>query len=167
MNESLPWVPAYVGLGSNLADPPRQLRLALEALGRLPRTRLVAVSDFFRNPPMGVLDQPDFVNAAAAVLTRLSARDLLAALKEIERAQGRERGPGSRWGPRELDLDLLVYGSTRLDEVGLVIPHPGIAERNFVLFPLLEIAPGLTIPGVGRVAELAARLDCSGLERLG
>lgn len=161
------WVPAYIGLGSNLDDPPAQLRRALTALAQIPQTRLVTQSGFFRNPPMGVAGQPYFVNAVAAVLTRLTARELLAALKEIERSQGRVRAPGSRWGPRVLDLDLLVHGRARLDEDGLTLPHPGIAERNFVLFPLQEIAPGLTIPGQGRALELAERLDCSSLERLG
>lgn len=166
MSDDQAWVPAYVGLGSNLADPVAQLRFALGALGRLPRSRLVAVSGFFRNPPMGVLDQPDFVNAVAALLTRLAPRELLAALKAIEIAQGREPGTGRRWGPRIIDLDLLACGSARLDEDGLVLPHPGIAERNFVLFPLLDVAPGLSVPGFGSVRELAVRLDRKALVRI-
>jgi len=160
------WIPAYIGLGSNLDDPPAQLRGACTALEKLPATQLIAVSEFYRNPPMGLTDQPDFVNGAAGLLTKMTAFDMLAALKAIERAHGRDRKDASRWGPRPLDLDLLVYGSARIAREGLTLPHPGIAERNFVLFPLLEIAPGLTIPGWGQVKDLAARLDRSGLVRL-
>ncbi len=160
------WIPAYVGLGSNLDDPPAQLRRACEALARLPATMLVAVSGFYRNPPMGIADQPDFVNAVAGLLTRLPPRELLAALKSIELAQGRSRGGSDRWGPRTVDLDLLVYGDQQIDDKGFVVPHAGIAERNFVLFPLLEIAPGLTIPGCGQVKDLAARLDARDLTRI-
>jgi 2-amino-4-hydroxy-6-hydroxymethyldihydropteridine diphosphokinase len=158
------WTPAYVGLGSNLDDPPAQLRRAVMALGRVAQTQLVAVSRFYRNPPLGTRAQPHYVNAAAALLTRLPERDLLVALKGIETSQGRVREPGDHWGPRVLDLDLLVHGSARRSEDGLTLPHPGIAERNFVLFPLLEIAPGLTIPGLGPVAMLAARLRRDGLD---
>jgi 2-amino-4-hydroxy-6-hydroxymethyldihydropteridine diphosphokinase len=160
------WIPVYVGMGSNLEDPPSQLDRARESLARLPDTRLVVVSAYYRNPPMGVLEQPDFVNAVAGLLTRLPPRDLLAALKGIERAHGREPSSVSRWGPRVLDLDLLVYGTVRMAEPGLVLPHPGIAQRNFVLFPLMQIAPGLDVPGTGQVGDLAARLDSAGLERL-
>jgi 2-amino-4-hydroxy-6-hydroxymethyldihydropteridine diphosphokinase len=137
------------------------------ALEELPATRLIAVSDFYRNPPMGVTEQPDFVNGVAGLLTQLRPLDLLAALKSIERAHGRDRTAAGRWGPRHLDLDLLVYGDMRVEQEGLVLPHPGIAERNFVLFPLLEIAPGLNIPGYGQLKDLATRLDRSGLARLG
>jgi 2-amino-4-hydroxy-6-hydroxymethyldihydropteridine diphosphokinase len=160
------WIPAYVGLGSNLDDPPAQLRRACAALASLPTTVLVAVSGFYRNPPMGVTDQPDFVNGAAGLLTQLPPRELLAALKRIERAQGRDQSASPHWGPRTIDLDLLVYGEELINEKGFVLPHPGIAERNFVLFPLLEIAPGLTIPGCGQVRDLATRLDENGLTRL-
>lgn len=160
------WLPAYVGLGSNLDDPPAQLRSALTAMERLPATRLVAVSAFYRNPPLGIEDQPHFVNAVAGLLTQLPAAELLAGLKAIELAQGRRRDPGRRWGPRVIDLDLLVCGGARESADGLTLPHPGIVERNFVLFPLLEIAPGLEVPGQGWVADLAARLDRTGLERI-
>lgn len=161
------WTPAYVGLGSNLDDPPAQLRRGLAAMRKLPATQLVAVSNFYCNPPLGIQEQPYFVNAAAGLLTRLGARELLSALKAIEQAQGRRPDPGGRWGPRVLDLDLLVYGDVRQSEDGLALPHPGIAERNFVLFPLLEIAPGLAVPGLGRVTDLAVRLDRAGLEPVG
>jgi 2-amino-4-hydroxy-6-hydroxymethyldihydropteridine diphosphokinase len=160
------WIPAYVGIGSNLDDPPSRLRRACAALAGIELTRLVAVSRFYRNPPLGNPDQPDFVNAVAGLLTRLPPRLLLDALKDIERAQGRARVAGDRWGPRVIDLDLLVHGRLRTSEADLEIPHPGIAQRNFVLFPLLDIAPGLDVPGLGPVAELARRLDRSGLEAL-
>lgn len=163
---ALAWTPAYIGLGSNLDEPPRQLRLALAAIGRLPATRLESVSAFYRNPPMGEIEQPDFVNAVAAVLTRLSPRDLLAQLKQIEADQGRKRQAGNRWGPRIIDLDLLAHGGQRVDDGILTLPHAGIAERNFVLFPLLEVAPGLHLPGLGAVVGLAATLDKRTLERI-
>lgn len=159
------WTPAYIGLGSNLEDPPAQLRRAVDALAALPDTRLIAVSTFYRNPPLGVAQQPWYVNAAAALLTELSPRDLLGHLKQLETAQGRVP-TADRWGPRIIDLDLLIYGDLRVQEPGLTLPHAGIAERNFVLFPLLDIAPCLQIPGQGRVGQLAARLDRSNLERV-
>lgn len=158
-------VPAYIGLGSNLDEPAVQLRRALTALGRLPGTRLVAVSSFYRNPPMGPQDQPDFVNAVAGLLTTLPAAELLAALQAIEDAQGRRRD-GPRWGPRTLDLDLLVYGALRRDDEALVLPHPGIAARPFVVVPLHEIAPGLRLPGGASIERLAAAADRGGLARL-
>jgi 2-amino-4-hydroxy-6-hydroxymethyldihydropteridine diphosphokinase len=167
MSRQPTWRPAYVGLGSNLDDPPRQLRRAVEALAQVQATQLLAVSRFYRNPPIGTREQPHYVNAVAGLLTRLTAHELLAALKSIETAQGRRREAGDRWGPRVLDLDLLVYGEERSSESELELPHPGIAGRNFVLFPLLEIAPGMSVPGLGPVAMLAARLSRAGLEPLG
>ncbi len=159
------FVPAYVALGSNLDDPPAQLHTALAALASLPSTRLVARSSFYRNPPLGPPGQPDFVNAVAALLTMLPAVELLAALQRIEASQGRRRG-GPRWGPRTLDLDLLMYGTLQLDSDALTLPHPGLAERPFVLLPLLEVAPGLHTPRGELVARLAAKVDGGGLARL-
>ncbi|MEQ8661078.1 MAG: 2-amino-4-hydroxy-6-hydroxymethyldihydropteridine diphosphokinase [Gammaproteobacteria bacterium] len=150
--------PAYVGLGSNLDDPAAQVRKALDALACLPGTRRVAASRLYRNPPMGPQDQPDYVNAVAALETTLDADTLLAELQGIERAQGRVRG-AERWGPRRIDLDLLVYDTARIARAGLNVPHPGVAERAFVLVPLAEIAPALEIPGVGQVACLLAHID--------
>jgi len=161
------WIPAYVGLGSNLDDPPAQLRRACLELAAVPSTRLVAVSSMYRNPPLGDVVQPDFVNAVAGLLTRLSPHGLLAALATIEQAHGRDRSAAGHWGPRTLDLDLLLHGTARVAEEGLTLPHPGMATRNFVLFPLLEIAPALEIPGLGPLAELTRRTDVSGLNRLG
>ncbi len=158
MSDMTRWYPAYVGLGSNLDRPARQVAQAFELLDEIPKTRLVLRSSLYRSTPFGGVEQPDFVNAAAALLTGLAAMDLLTALQAIERRQGRDRD-GARWGPRVLDLDLLVYAGATLDEPGLKVPHPGIAERNFVLLPLVEIAPELVIPGLGRVAELPVDTD--------
>jgi 2-amino-4-hydroxy-6-hydroxymethyldihydropteridine diphosphokinase len=156
-------VPAYVGVGSNLADPVAQVRRALERLGQLPGTRAVRHSGLYRNPPLGPQDQPDYVNAVAALLTQLTPRALLDELQALESALGRTRVAGDRWGPRIIDLDLLACGGQQCAEPGLVLPHPGIAERNFVLFPLYDVAPGLTLPGQGTVRALVSRVDGSTL----
>jgi 2-amino-4-hydroxy-6-hydroxymethyldihydropteridine diphosphokinase len=152
------WYPAYVGLGSNLDGPAGQLEDAFDLLAEIPRTRMVTRSSLYRSAPFGGIEQPDFVNAVASLMTRLSARQLLDELQRIETQRGRERGE-ARWGPRVLDLDLLVYGSSRIDEAGLIVPHPGIAERNFVLLPLLEVAPEMVIPGLGRIATIPVNKD--------
>jgi 2-amino-4-hydroxy-6-hydroxymethyldihydropteridine diphosphokinase len=159
------WLPAYVGLGSNLDEPAAQVRRALAALEALPQTRLVTRSSLYRSPPMGPPDQPDYVNAVAALLTALPAAELLAALQSIEGAQGRRRD-GPRWGPRTLDLDLLLYGELAVNSDTLVLPHPGLAERPFVLVPLLEVAPGLRMAGGPSVAQLATRVGDGGLARM-
>lgn len=158
-------VAAFIGLGSNLDRPAAQLRAALERLGRLPRSELEAVSGFYGNPPMGPQDQPDYVNAVARLRTALSPRALLEACQGIERDQGRVRG-ADRWGPRTIDLDVLLYGEAIVEEPGLHVPHPGIAERPFVLLPLAELAPDLRVPGAGDVARLLEAVDTSALERL-
>jgi len=159
------WVPAYVALGSNLDDPRAQVGRAMKALDGLPDSRLVLRSSLYRTRPLGPVVQPDFVNAAAGLLTRLEPAALLAQLKAIEAELGRER-PIVRWGPRRIDLDLLVHGCARIAEPELEVPHPGIAERTFVLVPLAEIAPDLVVPGRGRVGDLLARLDAADVERL-
>lgn len=153
------WVPAYVGVGSNLDGPEEQVRTALQALGRIAETRLIVCSGCWRNPALGPQPQPAFVNAVAGLLTLLPPDQLLDELLAIERRQGRERSDGVRWGPRRIDLDLLVHGATVMDTASLVLPHPGTATRNFVLFPLLEIAPDLRVPGLGPVWRLAAALN--------
>jgi 2-amino-4-hydroxy-6-hydroxymethyldihydropteridine diphosphokinase len=160
------WTPAYVGLGSNLGDPQRQLREALRDIGKLPDARLIAVSSFYENPPFGPVVQPDFVNAVAGILARHTASALLGELRRIEAAHGRDRTPGHKWGPRTLDLDLLVFGAETSDTEQLRLPHPGIRDRNFVLLPLAEIAPALLIPGVGVAAALAAQCDGASLRRI-
>lgn len=152
------WIPAYVGLGSNLQDPPRQVRQALAALATLPGTRLVCQSALYGSRPFGPVAQADFCNAAAGLLTQLHADALLAALRTLEVALGREPAR-ERWGPRVIDLDLLVFGNERRTGAALTLPHPGIAERSFVLRPLRDFAPDLIVPGVGRVADLAAKLS--------
>ena len=159
------WQPAYIALGSNLDDPPARIRDALDRLGRIPETRRITSSSLWSSRPLGPQDQPDFVNAAASVLTRLAPAALLAQLKAVEDAMGRAQ-PARRWGPRVIDLDLLAYGAETVAEPGLTIPHPGVQERDFVLYPLAEIAPDLWIPGAGRVRTLAAQVEDRGLERL-
>lgn len=138
---------AFIGLGSNLEDPSGQLQRAFDDIGRLPHTRLVARSPLYRSAPVGYLDQPDFVNAVARIETSLAPRELLLALLQIEHEHGRERT--FRNAPRTLDLDVLLYDDLRLHEHGLTIPHPQMHLRAFVLQPLLEIAPGCVIPGIG------------------
>jgi 2-amino-4-hydroxy-6-hydroxymethyldihydropteridine diphosphokinase len=158
-------MPVYVGLGSNLDDPRAQLVRACSLLAELPQSRFVSRSSLYRTPPFGPVAQPDFVNAVAALLTRLAPHAFLAALKQIEASMGRG-APAVRWGPRRIDLDLLVYGSREIAEPGLSVPHPGIAERAFVLVPLAEIAPELQVPRLGRVATLLARVDTGAVGRL-
>ena len=147
------WFPAYVGLGSNLQGPVKQLERTFEELNAIPVTRLIKQSSLYRSEPFGGVEQPDFVNAVAALLTQLSAQDILRELQRIENERGRERGD-VRWGPRILDLDLLVYSDQVIDELDLSVPHPGISERNFVLLPLGEIAPKLTVPGLGQISNI-------------
>ena len=161
----MPWFPAYVALGSNLSEPGRQIEAAFVELRQLADTRLVARSALWKNPPLGPQHQPDFVNAAAGLLTTREPRDFLAALKDIERRMGRAP-PAVRWGPRVIDLDLLVFGDRRVDEPGLALPHPGLPERNFVLYPLAEFAAELWVPGHGRVRTRQRRVTGEGLQRL-
>lgn len=146
---------AYVGLGSNLGDREGMLRRALELLGR--RLEVTGVSSLRETEPVGLLDQPRFVNAVARVATKLSPRGLLDVLLAVEQELGRVRM--ERWGPRTLDLDLLLYGDQCVDEPGLKVPHPRLHERRFVLEPLVELDPGLVVPGRGRVSELLSKLD--------
>jgi 2-amino-4-hydroxy-6-hydroxymethyldihydropteridine diphosphokinase len=159
------WLPAYVGVGSNLADPEAQVRRAIEALGRLPHCRLVVSSPLYRTAPFGDVVQPPFVNAVAGLLTQSSPEELLAALRNLERELGREP-PRERWGPRVIDLDLLVVGREERATETLTLPHGGIAERDFVLYPLADIAPDLDVPRLGRVATLRGRVANRGVERL-
>jgi 2-amino-4-hydroxy-6-hydroxymethyldihydropteridine diphosphokinase len=159
------WLPAYVGVGANLDDPRAQVARALEALERLPATRLIARSPLYHTPPFGEVVQPAFVNAAAGLLTQLPPEDLLAALRSLEKELG--RGPTrERWGPRVIDLDLLVVGVEKRVTESLTLPHPGIADRDFVLYPLCDIAPDLDVPGVGRVAQLRDRVANRGVRKL-
>jgi len=156
---------AYIGLGSNLAGPRNQVERGLNALARLPLSQLLSRSHLYRSAPWGVRDQPEFINAAAALETELSPQALMQAMLAIERELGRDRN-GDRWGPRILDLDLLLYADRTIDEPGLRVPHPHLHERAFVLLPLAEIAPDLQIPGRGSISELIARVDSSACDRL-
>ena len=159
-------ITAYVGLGSNLDDPARQLNTALEELRQLPDSTMTGVSSLYTSPPMGPSDQPDYVNAVCALETRLGAEGLLDHLQQIEQCHQRIRT--IHWGPRTLDLDLLLYGDQSIRSPRLQVPHPGIAERAFVLLPLAElVGEGFVVPGKGAVGELLAGVDCQGLERLG
>jgi 2-amino-4-hydroxy-6-hydroxymethyldihydropteridine diphosphokinase len=152
------WQPAYIGVGSNVDDPDAQVRLAIAKLHLLAATRVVRVSPLYGSRPFGPIPQPDFVNAVVAVLTQLPPRALLAALQALEISIGRP-AHHEKWGPRVIDLDLLVYGRERSAAPHLCLPHAGISERNFVLLPLTDIAPDLDVPGLGRVSELAARVS--------
>jgi 2-amino-4-hydroxy-6-hydroxymethyldihydropteridine diphosphokinase len=159
------WLPAYVGVGSNLAEPAQQVTRALRALADLPRTVLVVSSPMYRTQPLGELAQPAFVNAVAGLLTQSTPEELLASLRSLERELGREP-PRERWGPRLIDLDLLVVGRETRAADTLTLPHAGIAERDFVLYPLADIAPDLEVPGLGRAAMLRDRVANRGIERL-
>ena len=158
------WLPAYIGIGSNVDGPRAQVLTAFDALAQIPRTRLVARSSLYTTRPHGPVAQDDFVNAAAGLLTQLDAAQLLQQLRAIETARGRRRE--QRWGPRNIDLDLLVFADQRIETPELTVPHPGIVERNFVLYPLSDIAPQLQVPGVGRVADLKERVDSAGIAAL-
>ena len=159
------WRPAYVGIGSNLDDPALQVRRALAALSQLPQSLLLRCSSLYLSKPLGPVTQPDFVNAAAGLLTQLDALAFFEALLALEMQLGREP-PRLRWGPRRIDLDLLVFAHQRVESAELTLPHPGIVARNFVLYPLREVAPDLDVPGLGRVCELAARVAAEGIRPL-
>ena len=160
------WQPAYIGLGSNLSDPAAQVRQALQGLAGLPRTLCVAVSRLYASRPLGPVNQPDFVNAVAGVLTQLTALQLLQELRRLESQAGRP-AVHEHWGPRVIDLDILVCGTEQCSSGELVLPHPGVVERNFVLYPLADIAPDLEVPGKGRVRELLAGVSADGVWPLG
>ena len=158
-------VQAFIGLGANLGEPESQIRRAIGALGSLQRTRLLAASSLYRSAPVGVGEQPDFVNAVAKIETALGARELLEELVTAEARFGRERPfPGA---PRTLDLDLLLYGERLIEEPGLVVPHPRMHERAFVLLPLAEVAPDVSIPRRGSVKTLLAACRGQKISKIG
>jgi len=157
---------AYVGLGGNVGDVAATLEAACIELGLLAGTRVVACSPLYRTPAWGGIEQPDFLNAVAALDTTLDPPALLAGLLRIERAHGRDRDRETRWGPRTLDLDLLLHGSGPWHGPGLDVPHPRMAERTFVLVPLLDVAPDVVIPGVGRGADALAALGSVDIARV-
>jgi 2-amino-4-hydroxy-6-hydroxymethyldihydropteridine diphosphokinase len=159
-------VTAYVGLGSNLDDPMRQVTSALQELDRLPETRCVRHSSLYRTRPLGPQDQPDYINAVVHLQTALDPEPLLDALQELEHRHRRLR-EGPRWGPRTLDLDLLLYDGRQFASDRLVVPHPEMTRRAFVLLPLAEIAPeSLEIPGRGDLAHWLERISDDGVQRL-
>ena len=162
-------VSAYIGVGSNLAgglaSPGEQVTKAVERLASMPQTRLLAQSPMYRSTPMGPRDQPDYINAVAQIETALSPESLLDALQTIENRQGRERN--QRWGARTLDLDILLYGEVELHSERLTLPHPGLCERDFVVLPLLDIAPLLHIPGHGKLADIARQCPRFGAKKVG
>ena len=158
---------ACIGLGANLGDAAMTVRAAQQALAALPRTRLVAASRLYRTPAWGETAQPDFINAAACVETDLGAVELLDELLAIEARFGRVRVDGERWGPRRLDLDLLLYGEAVIDLPSLQVPHPWLHLRAFALLPLAEIAPDALIVGHGSVRDTAMRVDACGIEAIG
>ncbi|HET6433024.1 2-amino-4-hydroxy-6-hydroxymethyldihydropteridine diphosphokinase [Dyella sp.] len=157
---------AFVALGSNLGDPRRQVLAAMDALAALPQVHVRSRSRLYRSAPWGMREQPDFINAVVALQTTLGPHDLLDALLDLERAAGRTRD-GERWGPRTLDLDLLHMVGVSLSTPRLTLPHPRLAERAFVLLPLAEVAPALSIPHVGSISALVARVDSPDCVALG
>jgi 2-amino-4-hydroxy-6-hydroxymethyldihydropteridine diphosphokinase len=159
------WSPAYIAIGSNLSDPAQQVLAAFDRISELPDTRLIVRSGLYRSAPLGPQDQPEFMNACVGLLTQLEPEVLLDSLQAIERAMGKVPPP-VRWGPRLIDLDLILYSDEHRAGPGLKLPHPRMHERNFVLYPLAEIAPSLALPGKGRIADLAERLGRRGLVAL-
>nr|WP_251006400.1 2-amino-4-hydroxy-6-hydroxymethyldihydropteridine diphosphokinase [Stenotrophomonas sp. ISL-67] len=158
---------ACIGLGANLGDAAQTLRAAFEAMAALPLTTLRARSQLYSTPAWGNEDQPAFVNAAALLDTGLEPIVLLDALLRIEREFGRVRDAAVHWGPRTLDLDLLLFGDAVIDLPQLKVPHPYLHERAFALLPLAEIAPEAVIPGQGRVRDAAMRIEACGIAPIG
>lgn len=159
------WVTAYIGLGSNLENPALQIKSARAAITQIAGVKELAFSSLYHSPPMGPQDQPDYVNAVMCVATELPPMEFLRCLQRIENDQGRVR-KDQRWGARTLDLDVLIYGDQIIELPDLIAPHPGLAERAFVLYPLHEIAPQLLVPGKGHIADLLAKCPMNGLKRL-
>lgn len=154
----------YIALGSNLARPLDQVNCALEALAHLPRTRLVQASSFYRSKPLGPQNQPDYLNAVVALDTQLPAHELLDGTQSIEQNQGRVR-KAERWGPRTLDLDMLLYGNDVIATERLIVPHYDMKNREFMLYPLAEIAPDLRFPDGETLKDLLTRVPLNGLTR--
>ncbi|MGR9014288.1 MAG: 2-amino-4-hydroxy-6-hydroxymethyldihydropteridine diphosphokinase [Gammaproteobacteria bacterium] len=164
-NSAAERVVAYIGLGSNLANPVEQIQAARTAISQIAGVYELAFSSLYHSSPMGPQDQPDYVNAVISIETDLSPIDLLRCLQRIENAQGRVR-KAERWGARTLDLDMLIYGDQLIKLPDLIVPHAGLTERAFVLYPLYEIAPQLTVPGKGHIADLLKQCPMNELKRL-
>ncbi|MDT8372180.1 MAG: 2-amino-4-hydroxy-6-hydroxymethyldihydropteridine diphosphokinase [Gammaproteobacteria bacterium] len=154
----------YIGLGSNLAEPVKQINWAIDALNALADSAVIKQSSLYSSPPMGPQDQPDYVNAVVLIDTELSPHLLLDGLQAIEQQQGRVRK--RHWGERTIDLDILIYDDVAIDDDRLVLPHPGIADRSFVLYPLAEIAPDIDIPNLGNIGQLVENCPCAGIHIL-
>jgi 2-amino-4-hydroxy-6-hydroxymethyldihydropteridine diphosphokinase len=154
----------YLGLGSNLDDPENHLNSALEHIADIDQTTILSSSSFYKSPPLGPQDQPDFINCVVKLETELTAHILLETLQEIENQHGRKRE--IRWGPRTLDLDILLFGDMTINDDNLTIPHPQLAYRDFVLVPLNEIESDMIIPGMGPVSGLITRLETNSLQRI-
>ena len=155
----------FIGLGANLCEPIEQLRSAIEAIKLIPATELVRCSSFYQSAPMGPQDQDDYINAVAELKSALSPLELLDNLQAIENQQGRIR-KDERWGPRTLDLDILLFGDSLIESPRLTVPHYGIKQRNFVLIPLAEIAPEIDIPTHGKVKTLIDSIGRQGIQKL-
>ncbi len=158
-------VEAYIGLGSNLSDPQAQVTSALQELNSIPDTHVLKASSLYVSKPMGPSDQPDYVNAVAKISTSLSPEQLLDKLQGLEQAHRRKRD-GKRWGPRTLDLDIILFGDLQMETKSLQIPHYGVAEREFVLIPLQELQANLIIPGKGAIEGLISKLPAYELKKL-
>ena len=156
---------AYIGLGSNLATPKQQIETALTAIQSLADCQLVSCSSLYASKPMGPADQPDYVNAVACVQTKLAPHDLLHHLQQIEQDHGRER-KAQRWGPRTLDLDILLFGNEQLNDETLTVPHYGLCDREFVLYPLYEIAPQLVLPDGRSLHSVLQTCPLNGLSKI-
>jgi 2-amino-4-hydroxy-6-hydroxymethyldihydropteridine diphosphokinase len=154
----------YIGLGSNLEQPQQQILTAIHDIEAIVGVELVAQSSLYHSPPMGPQDQPDYINAVVAVDTELAPLALLDALQHIEQSHGRVRK--RHWGERTLDLDILLVDDKVISETRLTVPHPGIAERAFVVYPLAEIAPDLLIPGKGKLSDIQAECPLDGLKQV-
>ncbi|MCW8091951.1 2-amino-4-hydroxy-6-hydroxymethyldihydropteridine diphosphokinase [Alteromonas sp. ASW11-130] len=156
---------AYIGLGSNMGEAGKHIESAFLAIAELEHTRLLRTASLYQSAPMGPQNQPDFINSVCLVETGLEPEVLLKQLQQIENDHGRER-KGERWGPRTLDLDILLYGNYEIDTDILTIPHSGIADREFVLVPLFEIAPNMVMPDGKPISQWVASCSLDGLKRL-
>lgn len=155
-------ITAYIAVGSNLGDPVAQAKTAIDALKQLPRSEFLQASMLYSSTPMGPRNQPDYINAVVAIQTELTPLELLDCTQAIEQEQGRVR-KDERWGPRTLDLDIILYGNEVMDSPRLTIPHYGMKQREFVLYPLAEIAPNLTLPDGTELSVLLTQVDRNGL----
>ncbi|MBA5762176.1 2-amino-4-hydroxy-6-hydroxymethyldihydropteridine diphosphokinase [Vibrio sp. 404] len=155
-------ITVYIAVGSNLADPVAQANVAIDALKQLPKSEFIQASKLYSSTPMGPQNQPDYINAVVAIQTELTPLELLDCTQAIELEQGRVRKE-ERWGPRTLDLDILLYGNEVIDSERLIVPHYGMRDREFVLYPLSEIAPLLTLPDGTELLQLLKQVDRNGL----